>query len=209
MYVFRELTDLSYPAIAREFGGRDHTTVIHAVEKISALMKERRQIYDQVTELIQADPDRELSRAVHRRRGHLCTATSGQRCGRPADDARRGGQPWRSSAAAAGPPCQPVGRWGSSPATATCLLTCAERSGCPQSTALTTVTTPIDHHIRDDDRKRAPAVKFRCERDVLVEALGTAGRAVVDRGGSLPVLSGVRLELTGDHAARSPAATST
>jgi chromosomal replication initiator protein len=51
MYVFRELTDLSYPAIAREFGGRDHTTVIHAVEKIGALMKERRQIYDQVTEL--------------------------------------------------------------------------------------------------------------------------------------------------------------
>jgi len=54
MYVFRELTDLSYPAIAREFGGRDHTTVIHAVEKIGGLMKERRQIYDQVTELTQA-----------------------------------------------------------------------------------------------------------------------------------------------------------
>jgi chromosomal replication initiator protein len=52
MYVFRELTDLSYPAIAREFGGRDHTTVIHAVEKIKALMGERRQIYDQVTELV-------------------------------------------------------------------------------------------------------------------------------------------------------------
>jgi chromosomal replication initiator protein len=51
MYVFRELTDLSYPAIAREFGGRDHTTVIHAVEKVGALMKERRQIYDQVTAL--------------------------------------------------------------------------------------------------------------------------------------------------------------
>jgi len=54
MYVFRNLTDLSYPAIAREFGGRDHTTVIHAVEKIGSLMKERRQIYDQVTELTQA-----------------------------------------------------------------------------------------------------------------------------------------------------------
>jgi chromosomal replication initiator protein len=53
MYVCREMTDLSYPAIARAFGGRDHTTIIHAVEKISALMKERRQIYDQVTELIQ------------------------------------------------------------------------------------------------------------------------------------------------------------
>ena len=52
MYVFREMTDFSYPAIAREFGGRDHSTVIHAVDKIGALMKERRQIYDQVTELI-------------------------------------------------------------------------------------------------------------------------------------------------------------
>ena len=51
MYVFRDLTDFSYPAIAREFGGRDHTTVIHAVEKIAALMKERRQVYEQVTEL--------------------------------------------------------------------------------------------------------------------------------------------------------------
>ena len=51
MYVFREATDLSYPAIAREFGGRDHTTVIHAVDKIGKLMAERRQIYDQVTEL--------------------------------------------------------------------------------------------------------------------------------------------------------------
>ena len=53
MYVMRELTDMSYPAIAREFGGRDHTTVIHSVEKIKKLMAERRQVYDQVTELIQ------------------------------------------------------------------------------------------------------------------------------------------------------------
>ena len=40
-------------------------------------------------------------------------------------------------------------------------------------------------------------MKFRCERDVLAEALATAGRAVANRGGALPVLSGVRLELTG------------
>ena len=53
MYVVRELTDLSYPAIAREFGGRDHTTVIHAVEKISTQMRTQRSIYDQVTELMQ------------------------------------------------------------------------------------------------------------------------------------------------------------
>ena len=42
-------------------------------------------------------------------------------------------------------------------------------------------------------------MKFRCERDVLVEALGAAGRAVANRGGALPVLSGVRAELQGDH----------
>ncbi|HMD46764.1 MAG TPA: chromosomal replication initiator protein DnaA, partial [Acidimicrobiales bacterium] len=52
MYLVRNLTDYSYPAIARVFGGRDHTTVIHAVEKISGQMKERRQIYEQVTELL-------------------------------------------------------------------------------------------------------------------------------------------------------------
>ena len=52
MYVFRELTEFSYPAIGREFGGRDHSTVMHAVEKIGDLMRERHQIYNQVTELI-------------------------------------------------------------------------------------------------------------------------------------------------------------
>ena len=54
MYVMRELTELSYPNIAREFGGRDHTTVIHAVEKIGALMSKDRQIYDQVTRLMKS-----------------------------------------------------------------------------------------------------------------------------------------------------------
>lgn len=41
-------------------------------------------------------------------------------------------------------------------------------------------------------------MKFRCERDILVEALSTAGRAVSGRGGQLPVLSGLQLQLTGD-----------
>jgi chromosomal replication initiator protein len=53
MYAFRNLTELSYPSIARLFGGRDHTTVIHAVDKVQKLMSERKQIYDQVTELLQ------------------------------------------------------------------------------------------------------------------------------------------------------------
>ena len=53
MYVCRELTDLSYPQIGKEFGGRDHTTVIHAYEKVSTLMKERRETYEDVTALIQ------------------------------------------------------------------------------------------------------------------------------------------------------------
>ncbi len=42
-------------------------------------------------------------------------------------------------------------------------------------------------------------MKFRCERDVLVEALAAAGRAVTSRGGVLPVLAGLRLELEGDR----------
>ena len=42
-------------------------------------------------------------------------------------------------------------------------------------------------------------MKFRCERDVLADALATAGRAATSRTGTLPVLSGVRLELAGDE----------
>ena len=52
MYIFRELTELSYPAIARLFGGRDHTTIIHGVDKTQRLMRERKQVYDQVTDII-------------------------------------------------------------------------------------------------------------------------------------------------------------
>ena len=52
MYVFRELTDYSYPKIAEEFGGRDHTTVMHACDKIRTQMAERRLVLDQVNELI-------------------------------------------------------------------------------------------------------------------------------------------------------------
>jgi chromosomal replication initiator protein len=48
MYLIRELTDYSYPAIARHFGDRDHTTVIHAVEKITKDMNSDRELYDQV-----------------------------------------------------------------------------------------------------------------------------------------------------------------
>ncbi|MDQ1550729.1 MAG: chromosomal replication initiator protein [Actinomycetota bacterium] len=52
MYVFRELTDYSYPKIAEEFGGRDHTTVMHACEKIRGQMAERRVVFEQVNDLI-------------------------------------------------------------------------------------------------------------------------------------------------------------
>ena len=52
MYVMRELTDLSYPAIAKVFGGRDHTTVMHAVKKINSLLPSERRVYDQVAQLI-------------------------------------------------------------------------------------------------------------------------------------------------------------
>ncbi|HEX4489865.1 MAG TPA: chromosomal replication initiator protein DnaA [Acidimicrobiia bacterium] len=52
MYVFRELTDYSYPQIAKVFGGRDHTTVMHAYEKIRGQLPEKLLVFDQVNELI-------------------------------------------------------------------------------------------------------------------------------------------------------------
>jgi len=51
MYLCRELTDLSLPKIGQTFGGRDHTTVMHADRKVRQLMAERRSIFNQVTEL--------------------------------------------------------------------------------------------------------------------------------------------------------------
>ncbi|MGZ0149837.1 chromosomal replication initiator protein DnaA [Kribbella sp. WER1] len=51
MYLCRELTDLSLPKIGQQFGGRDHTTVMHAERKIRQLMSERRSVFNQVTEL--------------------------------------------------------------------------------------------------------------------------------------------------------------
>jgi chromosomal replication initiator protein len=51
MYLCREMTNLSLPKIGQLFGGRDHTTVMYATKKINELMKERRSIYNQVTEL--------------------------------------------------------------------------------------------------------------------------------------------------------------
>lgn len=51
MYLCRELTDMSLPRIGQTFGGRDHTTVMHADKKIRKEMAERRRIYDQVQEL--------------------------------------------------------------------------------------------------------------------------------------------------------------
>ncbi|MEL0215961.1 MAG: chromosomal replication initiator protein DnaA, partial [Burkholderiaceae bacterium] len=57
MHICRELTDLSLPKIGAHFGNRDHTTVMYATKKISALMRERRYIYNQVSEIIQKIKD--------------------------------------------------------------------------------------------------------------------------------------------------------
>jgi chromosomal replication initiator protein len=51
MYLSRELTDSSLPKIGKEFGGRDHTTVIHATSKIQRLIREDRSVYNLVQEL--------------------------------------------------------------------------------------------------------------------------------------------------------------
>lgn len=57
MHICRELTDLSLPKIGTHFGNRDHTTVMYATKKISAQMRERRYIYNQVSEIIQKIKD--------------------------------------------------------------------------------------------------------------------------------------------------------
>ena len=51
MYLSRELTDLSLPKIGEEFGGRDHTTVIHAHDKISKMMQTDKQFEREIKEL--------------------------------------------------------------------------------------------------------------------------------------------------------------
>jgi chromosomal replication initiator protein len=51
MYLSRELTDASLPKIGKEFGGRDHTTVIHATSKITRLINEDRSVYNLVQDL--------------------------------------------------------------------------------------------------------------------------------------------------------------
>jgi chromosomal replication initiator protein len=51
MYLSRELTDSSLPKIGKEFGGRDHTTVIHATTKIARLIREDPSVYTLVQEL--------------------------------------------------------------------------------------------------------------------------------------------------------------
>jgi len=51
MYLSRELTDSSLPKIGKQFGGRDHTTVIHATSKIARMIREDRNVYNLVQEL--------------------------------------------------------------------------------------------------------------------------------------------------------------
>ncbi len=53
MYLCRDLTDLSLPKIGAKFGGRDHTTVMYAIDKVKTLMASDKEIFDQVTALSQ------------------------------------------------------------------------------------------------------------------------------------------------------------
>ncbi len=82
MYLCRELTSLSLPKIGQLFGNRDHTTVMYANKKITELMKERRSIYNQVTELTAAS-----SR----------TAATADASGTTPTDGRRGARRHRAS----------------------------------------------------------------------------------------------------------------
>lgn len=57
MHICRELTNMSLPKIGTQFGNRDHTTVMYATKKISSEMREKRYIYNQVSEIIQKIKD--------------------------------------------------------------------------------------------------------------------------------------------------------
>jgi chromosomal replication initiator protein len=63
MYLARENTDLTFPDIARRFGGRNHTTVMHAVKRAADRLSSDREAYDTVRHLTErlsgADPDRQ------------------------------------------------------------------------------------------------------------------------------------------------------
>ena len=61
MYLSRELTDSSLPKIGKEFGGRDHTTVIHATSKIARMIREDRTVYNLVQELTARDQAGQLN----------------------------------------------------------------------------------------------------------------------------------------------------
>lgn len=52
MYLCREMTDLSLPKIGADFGGRDHTTVIHAVDKIAGEIKKDSEVKNTINELM-------------------------------------------------------------------------------------------------------------------------------------------------------------
>jgi chromosomal replication initiator protein len=54
MYLCREHTDLSLPKIGAYFGSRDHTTVMHAIEKVKSVMQTDREVFDRVSELSQS-----------------------------------------------------------------------------------------------------------------------------------------------------------
>jgi chromosomal replication initiator protein len=51
MYLCRELTDLSLPKIGNLFGGRDHTTVIHSIDKVQKMLQVDREVFDRVNTL--------------------------------------------------------------------------------------------------------------------------------------------------------------
>ena len=82
MYLCRELTDLSLPRIGQAFGGRDHTTVMHADRKIRQQMAERRSLYNQIAELTNRikqtpDPRPARPRVGSGRRRALCSGGGG------------------------------------------------------------------------------------------------------------------------------------
>ncbi len=129
-----ELTDLSYPQIGKEFGGRDHTTVIHAYDKIANLMQERRKTYEDVTSLDPADPLRRMSAQPLGRMSHPHPHPSGPRCCGPT--CHPGDERWVATATGAG-----VALWVRTTARTPCAQTRVEFHACAVHKPATVWTT--------------------------------------------------------------------
>ena len=222
MYLCRELTDLSLPKIGQQFGGRDHTTVMHADRKIRQQMAERRSVYNQVTELTnrikhqaRKSGDRRSGEAVHTAGDNPVDQPAdevGTTCGRPGTNRRSttDGPPGRPNVAHRNVDEQRPADQRRRPVVHSFHRTYddaeslyvndknatihnAAPGSTPTSGRLPSCTLRPILPLPAAVHRGGHAVKFRVERDVLAEAVTWVARSLPTRP-CVPVLAGMLVE---------------